>query len=88
MSALSDGPHVNIVPKQAKAKRKPEPTPAVAVVPLERPTAVAPTLTLTDPVFASPAGEPTVESQSIETITEPVVIGEYFKSDMPIVMWY
>lgn len=78
MSALSDGPHVNIVPKQAKIKRKPEPVvvapsvAAAAVTTAEKPSPVV--VAQTTPTPAVVADVPIVDVKSIETT--PAVIGK------------
>lgn len=80
MSAITDGPHVNIIPKQAKTKRKPEPVPAatsldkaiVAIVaPVPATASAVPVAAETAPIVN--AVEKSAES---EATSVPVVIGK------------
>lgn len=74
VSALSDGPHVNIVPKQAKTKRKPEAAAAAVVV--EKPTAVVaqpPTAVVVEPVVEIKS----IDATTVAAAVELPVTGEF-----------
>lgn len=67
VSAMSDGPHVSIVPKPAKTKRKPE---AASTTPTSSTTSVAPAVISVEKVAAATViAAPVVASSTPTTLS-------------------